>query len=162
MLAAALVSALIAGLALKLARYGQEPKVAEQPFVAALQAFLADQGWMPTSPSGGYDRGAYAVHSFQKDGCTAPLLVIVLGPHDGLAALVRRDLGPDLAFLQNGGIREQPALWRYHLETIWRALGRATGLHRRPSAPLVAIAPAPRSESAPCGPPSPASWQALS
>lgn len=157
----AVVAVLLAAVAFKLMRYGAEPVQGEAPFIAQVVGLLELRGWRMTSPETGYDWGAYQVHSFQHAGCERPLILVVLGPHNGLETLVRRDFGPDLAFLQNGAIVDRPVLWRYHLSTMTAAVGRALGLGTAPYAPLVALSPAPTTSEAICAPPPAAAWQDL-
>lgn len=158
----ALIAILLAATVLKLNRYGHEPSDGDAPFLGRLVSFMQAHGWVVTSPAGGHEHGAFAVHTFGKAGCERRFMLVVMGPHNGLEALIRRDFGPGMVFLQNGVVIERPIMWRFHAVSLVKAFGRSIGVIDRPYAPLVALSEAPGHARGLCALPKSADWRILS
>jgi hypothetical protein len=134
-----IVVAVVAGLIVKSQRYGAEAAGSGSEPQADLASFLASYGWQPVPGSGVVYPFRY--RTFGKDGCERPLVVATLGSDLELADDAQLALGPDVAMVD---------------------LGRDTVGGWFASHDVLAISPAPPSDTVNCSGPSLAAWSAQS
>lgn len=135
---APILLALVAGLGLRIARYGDAAPSLETRGEAAIAALLTGAGWSADQAAPLTSDGAFRVLAFRKPGCARPIAVVLLMTGAETASLALRRLGPDATVIAppSGG-----------------------------SMPHMAVAPAPLSTATPmadrCAPPPLEAWHAL-
>ena len=147
-LPALLAVAIVAGLAIKTARYRPVHEMGEAEGVKALGLLMAKHGW--TADAGRSAGYPFTYASFVKAGCGRPLIVAMLRDGAELVDDVKLALGPDVGFVERGQSPDVVAT-RLHGTVSWWLSGRD----------LLAVSPAPTSNDGPCAGPTAAEWSRL-
>jgi hypothetical protein len=145
---------MLLGLGGKALRYLSEGEPAPARAGAAVEIFLAAAGWQPGRKLPLTAAGTYEVQLYRKDGCPTPIAIVVLGPADEIQSMISLKLGADVAYLEAGKLSPRPSapgVFR-HMIVAGASLMTTHVL------PIIAIAPAPGVEGAPCAPPPRAAW----
>jgi len=161
--AAGIVAALSAGIVLKAERYLSGPIAVNGAGDAgpAVIALLARHGWSPVADSR-VDQMPYSAAAFARRDCPGRLVVTVLGSQNGIEPLVRSLHGSDLAFVQDGQVRQEASVVRHQLGQATWAVRQAIGLGPGGGLPILAVSPAPTPGSRDiCRGPAAEAWQGL-
>lgn len=143
-LAIVAVVASLAGVAIKTQRYSPQFAGAAGGSDAALAAFMTKHGWNEVAGQGaGYP---FSSATFARPGCSASLVVGFLGAGGELADDFKLAFGANVAFIERGRRRSEPADL-YHRLTAWMA-----------TKDLLGVAPAPATSSSACGGPGLDDW----
>lgn len=130
---------LVAGVVLKVARYGGQRGDANAAGVAHVTAVMAAHGWRAddeTRVSG----GVLGQISFHRDGCSRPVIVALLGGNAEGVEFFRRRHGGDVMLVQAGRIVAQPSGFTRQIDGLAHRLAAFAGA--TPQLPVLAISPA--------------------
>lgn len=147
-------------------RYAPEQASRTERAQSAVTQFLFAHGWQPYGRRKLTSHATYEALVFARTGCERLLQVAPLGRNDEIATLMRKKLGTDIAFLQDGAFSDRPATDRFVQRALVQSALAQVGLGKDNVLPVLAIAPAPKqggaAVAAPCDGPSREAWGQLS
>ena len=156
-----LIALLAAWLALsiggKVARYAPEQEAAGPRAERLVREFLGAYGWSLADRQKMTRAGLYTAQVFVKAGCDERIAVAALGAADEAADVAVDQLGPDVAFLEDGRFSARPSAGAFFAGAARAGLT----LESRRLLPTLAVAPAPPRTEAPCTPPPAGAWANL-
>lgn len=146
----------------KIVRYHEVPERVERNFEADLTRFLGKHDWVSKAPDGEAPNRSGAVREFEKAGCANPLHISVLGETTGLESYLRQKFGDDLAFVQQGVVRDRPSQIQLQIAKTLAAINSFLLRQKTLVTPIFAVIPAPKTTPGPCQGPDHKQWAAFS
>jgi hypothetical protein len=139
------VSAVIAALTLKAARYAGAGTVSAEDAAVEVTGIMAADGWVAEAAPLERQGGLYTRLSFTRPDCRERVTVAVLGGNAEGAGLAALELGRHVAFVQGSRIVPAPSGFERQRTLLLHGLGRLAGHGGKPPLPVLAIAPASHS-----------------
>lgn len=131
----------------KMARYAAPTDPVESRAERRILTFMQAEGWREHGRSNVTANGTYTAIWFSRERCGAPIGIVVLGSGAEAGDAVRRVLGEDVAYLQDGRLTREPHVSSYALHALLDAAAERLGGGPKSSLPVLAITPAPHSAS---------------
>lgn len=150
---------IVAGIALKIGRYGDKSTAVLDVADAHVAAVMAAHGWHRiNAPSG--TAPPYPMAWFSRDSCPQPIVVAQLDGNAESAAFFRLQYGDDAGFVQ-GDVVAQPSGFDRQVRGLVQDLHRVVGDTDIPRLPVLAIAPTPIAAPGPCDGPPMDAWRSV-